>query len=146
MKNPIKVDLVGVATLEVIAELGERVGAQRLVNTFHIVGLDALPTHKADRLPKVDYRKSRGRNGKYVNFTIHVYHLNDGSFLYHHPYCKLKETSSVTTVGESTSGLIIPANVDKVTVIDVKRHYRDGAKLKAFELEVTNYAKNVHNL
>lgn len=141
MKDQLATENFNLSAINAIAELGECVGSQRVESDFSILGLDELPVYPVTHLPRVEYRKSRGRNGSYVCFTIQVYHLNDGTFLFYHPYCKLKETSSVTTVGESSSGMGIPSNVKKVTVIDVKRTYRKGAKYSAFEFRVTNYVQ-----
>ncbi len=136
-----KIGALGLATLETIVNLRNRIGTQVVRDTFNISGIENVDVQYAVRLPNAVYRKSRGRNGTYIRNVIHVYHLNDGKFLYHHPYCKLASTSSVTTEGEGLGGLIIPANVSKVTVLDLYHDLRSGAKQNAILFNVSVYVR-----
>ena len=140
-----KIGALGLVTLETIVSLRDRVGAQIVRDSFIVAGDDTVETYPAVRLPVATYRKSRGRNGTYVRHTLHVYHMNDGKFLFHHPHCKLEATSTVTTVGQAASGLNIPANVNKVTVLDLHHDLRAGAKSNAILFNMAHFS-NVRNV
>lgn len=139
-----KIGNLGLATIETIVSLRDRVGTQVVRDSFFVAGADTVETYLAVRLPPATYRKSRGRNGSYIKHTLHVYHMNDGKFLFHHPHCKLEATSTVTTVGQAASGLNIPANVNKVTVLDLYHDLRAGAKSNAILFNIAHFSNDIN--
>jgi hypothetical protein len=140
-----KIGDLGLTTIETIVSLRDRVGTQTVSDTFTIKVNDAeVETYPAVRLPVATYRKSRGRNGSYIRHMLHVYHMKDGTFLFHHPHCKLESTSSVTTIGQGLAGLNIPANVTKVTVLDLHHDLRAGAKGNAILFNMAHFSNDIN--
>lgn len=134
---------LGKRTLQIILELKDKIGKQIVHNGFQLSGLNALPYNTADRIPTTTYRRSRNRGGYYVEHEIYVMEMDDGSFLYYHPYYKIQKLNTVTWTGSGNASLLIPTNVKQVFVLSIHRNSNTKASPMDFHFSVSLF-KNVN--